>query len=727
MHGLHRLRSVLARPVATVSRAATMAVALSGLSMAAPLGAQGCVSVPGAVLWLPFDEVAGSVTTDVSAEGRTGSLVGAAAFAPGHVGRALDLSAAGGHVDIAPLPGLRYDDWQTQTIEFWVKWGGDRGIGTPNRQYLWEMQDDPFVLADSPYAVIVIDEADQGSGAGLKAIGRASFFGEAQCIAPLPTVGAWEHYACIFNKSAGQIAIFKNGAAVATLPWTPYGTASSPTARLGTVTPATGSADYHFAGLLDEFTIYNRALNATEVQSIYTAGSAGKCRTDLVDAALSTVDSNVSLVSAYSGQATVTVTPKNAAGSPLGAGLTVALATTAGTLLGTVADNNDGTYTQVLEAAPGASAATVSATVNTVAITDTASVTFVPVDPAQSTITVSPDATFQGGHAVVRVTPKDNLGAMVGAGLTVQLQTTLGALVGTSTDNNDGTYTQRLDATQLGTAAITATVNGLPLPPAALTILDGSIGAVIGLRNDHNALPYDSIQQAVNRAPADQLVRILVNPGIYDEVVHLRNRSNLQIEGLSSLGLVTVRGFRLSDCEDITIAYFDVDGSQRARHGVKLLGGCDRNQRITVHDCFIHDVQGTHDGIRLGRDNCHVTLRNLRIERSGGDGISMADGPCEATITDVTVVSSGLDGIRTADEATVRIERCRIEDSGTRGRDREGYGIFRQRHRTGFAALITLLENTFAGNRGRVVAGKSTANLGNHDQILDATDVQSGF
>ena len=44
-----------------------------------------------------------------------------------------------------------------------------------------------------------------------------------------------------------------------------------------------------------------------------------------------------------------------------------------------------------------------------------------------------------------------------------------------------------------------------------------------------------------------------------------------------------------------------------------------------------------------------------------------------------------------------------------------------------FAALITLIDNTFAGNRGRVVAGKSTANLGNHDQILDATDQQSGF
>ncbi len=90
-------------------------------------------------------------------------------------------------------------------------------------------------------------------------------------------------------------------------------------------------------------------------------------------------------------------------------------------------------------------------------------------------------------------------------------------------------------------------------------------------------------------------MRILVNPGTYDEVVSVRNRASLSLEGLSAVGLVTVRGFRISDSTDITLAYFDIDGSVRARHGVKLLGGCNANQRVTVHDCMIHDVQGTHD------------------------------------------------------------------------------------------------------------------------------------
>lgn len=34
----------------------------------------------------------------------------------------------------------------------------------------------------------------------------------------------------------------------------------------------------HFAGVIDEFTIYNRALSADEIGAIFAAGSAGKCK-----------------------------------------------------------------------------------------------------------------------------------------------------------------------------------------------------------------------------------------------------------------------------------------------------------------------------------------------------------------------------------------------------------------------------------------------------------------
>ncbi len=448
-----------------------------------------------------------------------------------------------------------------------------------------------------------------------------------------------------------------------------------------------------------------------------------------VDADQSMVIAAPSLVSGFGGTSTIAVTPRDASGSVVGAGLAVIVSTTSGSLLGSITDNGDGTYAQILQAIPTAAGAVVSATVNSVAITDTASVTFIPIDPAQSTITVSPDTTFLGGHATVTVTPKNDQGVAVGSGKTVVLQTTLGTLTGSVSDNNDGTYTQRLDATALGTASITATADGLALTPSAsLTVLDSTLGRVIGVRVDNTAFPYDTIQQAVNRAQLDQLARILVNPGTYDELVTLRGKHDISLEGLSSAGLVTVRGFRISQSHDLSFAFFDIDASSNARHGVELLGGHHSNERIAVDNCTVHSTTDNFDGIRIDRDNCDVVLRNLWLEANAGDGVSLGDGPCGVTVTDVTILASGRNGVRSTDAATVRIERCRVENSGTRLDDRQGYAIFRQRRAHGATPqTITLVGNTFAGNRGRVIAGKSDANLGNYDQILDGSDSQAGY
>jgi len=41
------------------------------------------------------------------------------------------------------------------------------------------------------------------------------------------------------------------------------------------------SSKHYFNGLIDEFTVYNRALTETEIQQIYTADTAGKCTTEI--------------------------------------------------------------------------------------------------------------------------------------------------------------------------------------------------------------------------------------------------------------------------------------------------------------------------------------------------------------------------------------------------------------------------------------------------------------
>jgi hypothetical protein len=41
--------------------------------------------------------------------------------------------------------------------------------------------------------------------------------------------------------------------------------------------------ELYFPGLIDEPTIYNRALSATEISAIYAAGCAGKCKDSDMD------------------------------------------------------------------------------------------------------------------------------------------------------------------------------------------------------------------------------------------------------------------------------------------------------------------------------------------------------------------------------------------------------------------------------------------------------------
>jgi hypothetical protein len=84
----------------------------------------------------------------------------------------------------------------------------------------------------------------------------------------------------------------------------------------------------------------------------------------------------------------ITVIPKDAAGNRLPPGLTIELATTAGTWADGVQDRGDGTYTRRLISAKTPGVAIVSAKVNGIAMTQTAAVVFFP--PPAKVVRVAP-------------------------------------------------------------------------------------------------------------------------------------------------------------------------------------------------------------------------------------------------------------------------------------------------------------------------------------------------
>jgi len=92
------------------------------------------------------------------------------------------------------------------------------------------------------------------------------------------------------------------------------------------------------------------------------------------------------------------------------------------------------------------------------------SVYALPVSPTLTTLTADPLIIPSDGTstATVTVTPKDYNGVVLGAGLHVVLSTTAGSLIGSVSDNGDGSYSQELrSSTNTETAEITANVNGI--------------------------------------------------------------------------------------------------------------------------------------------------------------------------------------------------------------------------------------------------------------------------
>ncbi len=106
-----------------------------------------------------------------------------------------------------------------------------------------------------------------------------------QVEAPVP-LGAWTHVAAVLEmnncaRRIGRMTLYTN-AVVAAETNTPVRPLSAldqyfqPVIGIGNHSSQPVRFNYHFRGLVDELSVYARALSASEIRSICNAGSAGK-------------------------------------------------------------------------------------------------------------------------------------------------------------------------------------------------------------------------------------------------------------------------------------------------------------------------------------------------------------------------------------------------------------------------------------------------------------------
>jgi hypothetical protein len=208
---------------------------------------QSCIEPPAGLLsWWPGDGNANDIQGN-----NDGSLLEGATFAPGLVGRAFSFDGIG-HMS-APATNLPIDDGD-RTMDLWVK---------VNVFY----EGEAFFAAYGKF-----DAPDQAYYLGTA--GKTLFFSQwGQNIwGPELVPDRWYHVAVA--SSGSLITLYLDGKAV-----------NSGNLRINTpgrtqlfIGNLPGDSSKRLNGLIDEVDVFNRALSAAEIKSIFLAGSNGKCK-----------------------------------------------------------------------------------------------------------------------------------------------------------------------------------------------------------------------------------------------------------------------------------------------------------------------------------------------------------------------------------------------------------------------------------------------------------------
>jgi len=208
---------------------------------------QSCVPSPaGFIAWYPAEDNANDQQGT-----NHGTLQNGANFAAGFIGRAFNFDGVDDYVqtmlDAQPsaLPNTTWEAWVYPTR-----------VNHNTRQSIFSTDDGGFDRA-------VTIEADS--------VNFGVFTGTDVWQPVAVTLNQWQHIAVVYTPSG--IEFYKDGVKY-THAGAPTGQATANRFHIGRNPSAAGE---YYEGLVDEIGIYNRALTQAEIQTVVTAGSAGRC------------------------------------------------------------------------------------------------------------------------------------------------------------------------------------------------------------------------------------------------------------------------------------------------------------------------------------------------------------------------------------------------------------------------------------------------------------------
>ncbi len=229
-----------------------------------PFPNSSCLKPPsGLVSWWSADLVSGTNVPDIT-KSNSGTIVGGVTSIPMEVGDAFQFDGRSGYINMGNPESLNFGTGPF-SLEAWFNWTGEgRGKVVNN----------------------IIRKSNYGSGAGsgywlrigqdLEFSVGATTQSEGQSITTAPiSAGEWHHVVATKDGS-GNIQLYVDGQSQGTILRQAKNTESTSGSPFALGAWIDQNSEF-FHGSIDDVSVYNRALSATEARALFEAGSIGKC------------------------------------------------------------------------------------------------------------------------------------------------------------------------------------------------------------------------------------------------------------------------------------------------------------------------------------------------------------------------------------------------------------------------------------------------------------------
>jgi uncharacterized repeat protein (TIGR01451 family) len=240
----------------------------------------GCVTPPsGMAAWWPLDETSGTTANDLAGFPNNGTHVNGPTPIPGMVGGALRFDGVNDHVRVPDHAELDVGTGDF-TLDAWVRTMASSGVVV-----LVDKRSGPtplgysLFLANGRLGFQMANGVGSSTCAPTPTPGVACVNYVAPTTAPNVADGQWHHLAAVVDRTnaTSGVRLYVDGAQVfAGAPLT-GNLDNTSDLYLGVRTPAQQDGGF-FPGDLDEVELIKRALTQQEIQALFQARSAGKCK-----------------------------------------------------------------------------------------------------------------------------------------------------------------------------------------------------------------------------------------------------------------------------------------------------------------------------------------------------------------------------------------------------------------------------------------------------------------